>query len=88
MTTREQKGVDGWLPIDGAPKDRNILVVGGEWWSDDRWGNETYPLTKPKIAYWHRGQWHVGNGYAHDIEHWAKPTHWRELPAFNAGRQP
>lgn len=72
-----------WNPIETAPKDRAILVCGGTWTSDDGYGDE-YALDRPKIARWldHKDGWHVGNGYAHDVEHWAAPTHWAELPAW------
>lgn len=72
-----------WQPIETAPKDRSILVVGGTWSSDGGGSgmcDNDYPLTQSVIACWQRDGWCMGNGDAYNEEWWATPTHWMPLP--------
>jgi hypothetical protein len=69
--------VDGWMPIESAPKDVCILVYPGIWvgkvcsiakWNDDRYSKKPRP-------YWERD-----DGLRASISHENPPTHWMPLP--------
>lgn len=61
-------GMDGWQPIDTAPKD-------GTWMLTCR-QNDTDSV---RIAQWRAEGWcDDGDGYTIDERHW--PTHWMPMP--------
>jgi len=64
-----------WKPIETAPKDKPILVIGGEV-SPDVGGD--YPLTIPMVVDW-QGYWSLVHSCYYSVDTY-NPTHWCELP--------
>ena len=65
-------GLGAWLPIETAPKDRNILLW-GQYWSD-----EQGLMPTPLFGAWNgrTGRWECAWMYWFGV----RPTHWMEIP--------
>lgn len=74
---------EAWQPIETAPKDRAILVIGGTWHDDTSHTGNEYPLHDWALASWRNGWW-IGYGEAANAECWAEPTHWAPLPPMQS----
>ena len=70
-----------WMPIASAPKDRSILVAGGEYAYDDTTFGGNVPQREAAQVSWQDGGWCAGNSGGHDTYIWVvNPTHWMPLP--------
>jgi hypothetical protein len=81
--------LSGWRTIDSAPKDREIMVAGGTYYTTaDDWCTE-YPCTDWHLAYWDYDCWRGENDEAYDTHYVYKPTHWMEkiAPPATAGKE-
>ncbi len=70
----ELKERQEWRNIETAPKDRNILIVGGKTSLDDGYEGT---IDHPVIAAWWRGAWKSHSMRTNEV---CFPTHWKPLP--------
>lgn len=75
---------EGWLPIESAPKDGTIILVGGGNVSAGDYRSR--PFSSVSIAFWYADHWRGDDLQSHD-EWWKHhPTHWQPLPKAPAAQ--
>lgn len=78
----EERHKHQWRTIDSAPKDREIMVAGGTYYSTaDDWLTE-YPCETWHLAYWDGDGWRGEPDEQYDTFKFYRPTHWMEKIAL------
>lgn len=74
----EAAEMDGWQPIETAPKDGSAILIYGGTYSYSIYADE--PFDGVSIARWYRFHWRGEDRQAHDDWYSHNPTHWQPLP--------
>lgn len=78
---------DEWRDFETAPKDKQLLIVGGEYEDDDDFFTDYRPFEGYALVAWTRDGWQGENRPSHDSWRWHRNFRWKLLEPLAALEQ-